>query len=66
MDWEGTLAAFYKTFTSGSTRGGSTITQQLLREITEDDEVTAIFSEQPLASITSWMASSMAASSNQE
>ena len=40
VDWEGTLAAFYKTFTSGSTRGGSTITQQLLREITEDDEVT--------------------------
>lgn len=40
VDWEGTLAAFVKTFTTGSTRGGSTITQQLLRNITKDNEVT--------------------------
>lgn len=40
VDWEGTLAAMVKTFTSGSTRGGSTITQQLLRYITQDDDVT--------------------------
>ena len=26
VDWEGTAAAFVKTFTTGSTRGGSTIT----------------------------------------
>ena len=40
VDWEGTAAAFVKTFTTGSTRGGSTITQQLLRNITKDNEVT--------------------------
>ncbi len=40
VDWEGTLAAVYKTFTTGSTRGGSTITQQFLRNITDDDDVT--------------------------
>lgn len=40
VDWEGTAAAFYKTFTSGSTRGGSTLTQQILRQITQDKDVT--------------------------
>lgn len=40
VDWEGTAAAFVKTFTTGSTRGGSTITQQFLRNITKDNDVT--------------------------
>jgi len=40
VDWEGTAAAFYKTFTSGSTRGGSTLTQQVVRDIFEDKDVT--------------------------
>lgn len=40
VDWEGTAAAFYKTFATGSTRGGSTITQQFLRNITHDDDPT--------------------------
>ena len=40
VDWHGTAAAFVKTFTTGSTRGGSSITQQLLRNITHDDDVT--------------------------
>ena len=40
VDWEGTLSAFVKTFTTGSTRGGSTITQQMLRNTTRDNDVT--------------------------
>ena len=40
VDWEGTAAAFYKTFATGSTRGGSTITQQILRNLTHDDDPT--------------------------
>ena len=40
VDWEGTAAAFYKTFATGTTRGGSTITQQLLRNLTQDDDPT--------------------------
>ena len=40
VDWEGTAAAFYKTFATGTTRGGSTITQQFLRNITHDDDPT--------------------------
>ena len=40
VDWEGTAAAFYKTFATGSTRGGSTITQQFLRNVTKDNDAT--------------------------
>ncbi len=40
VDWEGTAAAFYKTFVSGSTRGGSTLTQQVVRDMFEDKDVT--------------------------
>ena len=40
VDWEGTAAAFYKTFATGSTRGGSTITQQFLRNVTKDNDTT--------------------------
>lgn len=40
VDWEGTAAAFVKTFVSGSTRGGSTLTQQVVRDIFEDKDVT--------------------------
>lgn len=40
VDWKGTAAAFYKTFTSGSTRGGSTLTQQVVRHIWDDKDVT--------------------------
>jgi len=40
VDWEGTAAAFVKTFTTGNTRGGSTITQQMLRNTTGDNDVT--------------------------
>jgi len=40
VDWWGTAGAIKSTLTGGSTRGGSTITQQLLRNITDDTEVT--------------------------
>ena len=40
VDWWGTAGAIKSTLTGGSTRGGSTITQQLLRNVTEDTEVT--------------------------
>lgn len=40
VDWEGTAAAFIKTFTTGTTRGGSTITQQFLRNSTLDNDPT--------------------------
>ncbi|MDE7262349.1 MAG: transglycosylase domain-containing protein, partial [Oscillospiraceae bacterium] len=40
VDWYGTAGAIYSTLTGGATRGGSTITQQVLRDITEDNEVT--------------------------
>ena len=40
VDWEGTIAAIVQTVTGGNTRGGSTITQQVLRAITDDRDVT--------------------------
>lgn len=40
VDWKGTIAATVSTLTGGATRGGSTITQQMLRNITQDNEVT--------------------------
>ena len=40
VDWQGTAAAIVQTVTGGNTRGGSTITQQVLRAITDDKEVT--------------------------
>ena len=40
VDWYSTASAMIQTLTGGSTRGGSTITQQLLRNITDDTDVT--------------------------
>lgn len=40
VDWEGTAAAIVQTVTGGNTRGGSTITQQVLRAMTGDNDVT--------------------------
>ncbi len=40
VDWYGTLGAVKTFLTGGDTRGASTITQQVLRNITEDKEVT--------------------------
>lgn len=40
VDWLGTAASIRDTLLNGNTRGGSTITQQVLRDITQDTEVT--------------------------
>ena len=40
VDWYSTASAMIQTLTGGNTRGGSTITQQLLRNITDDKDVT--------------------------
>ena len=40
VDWQGTAAAIVQTVTGGNTRGGSTITQQVLRAMTGDTDVT--------------------------
>lgn len=40
VDWYSTASAMIQTLTGGNTRGGSTITQQLLRDITDDKDVT--------------------------
>lgn len=40
VDWYSTASAMIQTLTGGNTRGGSTITQQLLRNITDDTVVT--------------------------
>ena len=40
VDWYGTLGAVKTFLTGGDTRGASTITQQVLRNITKDKEVT--------------------------
>ncbi len=40
VDWIGTASAIKSTITGGATRGGSTITQQVLRDKYQDTEVT--------------------------
>lgn len=40
VDWKRTLAVTVRAVFSSGTQGGSTITQQLVRNITEDDEIT--------------------------
>ena len=40
VDWKRTVAVTVRMFVSGGTEGGSTITQQLVRDITGDKEVT--------------------------
>ena len=40
VDWRGTAAGLSKLFTGGSIRGGSTITQQLIKNTTERNDVT--------------------------
>ena len=40
VDWYGTLGAIKSTVTGGATRGGSTLTQQVLRNMYDDTEVT--------------------------
>ena len=40
VDWRGTAAGLSKLFTGGNIRGGSTITQQLIKNTTERDDVT--------------------------
>ena len=40
VDWKRTVAVTAKMFFSGGTEGGSTITQQLVRDITDDKDIT--------------------------
>ena len=40
MDWHGTLRAVFSTLTNGNTQGGSTITQQLIKNVTGNNENT--------------------------
>ena len=40
VDWRGTLRAITRTLTGSGTQGGSTITQQLLKNVTGDNQVT--------------------------
>ena len=40
VDWHGTLRAVFSTLTNGNTQGGSTITQQLIKNVTGNNENT--------------------------
>ena len=40
VDWHGTLRAVFRTLTKGNTQGGSTITQQLIKNVTGNNENT--------------------------
>ena len=40
VDWHGTVRAVFRTLTNGNTQGGSTITQQLIKNLTGEKEVT--------------------------
>lgn len=40
VDWRGTVRAVFSTVTGGGVQGGSTITQQLIKNITGNDETT--------------------------
>ena len=40
VDWRGTAAGVLKLFTGGNIRGGSTITQQLIKNLTGRDDIT--------------------------
>ena len=40
MDWHGTVRAVFRTLTKGNTQGGSTITQQLIKNVTGNNENT--------------------------
>lgn len=40
VDWHGTLRSIVSTLTGGAVEGGSTITQQMIKNVTGDDQIT--------------------------